>query len=56
MLSRPLLSQSLSQMPLFGCDMSLDLLISRQLDYVATSFLAADVVTVLGRCDLTLRI
>ena len=56
MLSRPLLSQSLSQKPLFGCDMSLGSLMSRQLDDVVTSFIAADVATVLGCCDLTLRI
>ena len=49
MLLRPLLSQSLSHKPFFGCDMSLDSLMSRRLDDVTTSFLAADVATVLGR-------
>ena len=42
-----LLSQSLSQKPLFGCDMSLEKLMSRQLDVVATSFLTTDVATAL---------
>ena len=44
-LSRPLLSQSLLQKPLFGCDMSLEELMSRRLDVVATSFLTTDVAT-----------
>ena len=35
-LSRPLLSRSLSHKPLFGCDMSLVELMSRQLADVAT--------------------
>ena len=51
-----LLSQSLSQKPLFGCDMSLEKLMSQQLDDVVTSFLTTDVATALGRHDLTLRI
>ena len=47
-MSLPLLSQSLSQEPLFGFDMSLEELMSRQLNLVANSFLTTDVAT--ARC------
>ena len=39
-------------MPLFGHDMSLEELISRQINFVATSFLTTDVATTYYRRDL----